>query len=123
MTRSGLRRDSRRARRRHRIVDGVNPGTQSYFEFTTFYVKFLKTDFCRRFYEYVLDEPNEVHVTPSVEQVRVTEQPIASTESLDSFDSLPQPEAAPQPEGTDFGGARPPAESEPPATNTNDDKE
>jgi len=94
LTRSGLRRDSRRARRRHRIVDGVNP-----------------------------DEPNEVHVTPSVEQVRVTEQPIASTESLDSFDSLPQPEPAPQPEGTDFGGAQPPAESEATATNTNDDKE
>lgn len=64
-----------------------------------------------------------MHVTPSVEQVRVTEQPIASTESLDSFDSLPQPEPAPQPEGTDFGGAQPPAESEATATNTNDDKE
>ena len=85
--------------------------------------EFIENNFYRRLYEYVLDEPNEVHVTPSIEQVRVTEQPIASTESLDSFDSLPQPEAAPQPEGTDFGGARPPAESEPPATNTNDDKE
>jgi len=47
----------------------------------------------------------------------VTEQPIASTESLDSFDSLPQPlvEVASTTmargggasnEGTDFGGAR-----------------
>ena len=69
----------------------------------------------------ISDEPNEVHVTPSVEQVRVTEQPIASTESLDSFDSLPQPEPAPQPEGTDFGGAN--AETETTTTNTNDDKE
>ena len=47
----------------------------------------------------------------------MTEQPIASTESLDSFDSLPQPlvEVASTTmargggasnEGTDFGGAR-----------------
>jgi len=80
LTRNGLRRDSRRARRRHRQEENLATA----------------------------------HANG---EVRVTEQPIASTESLDSFDSLPQPlvEVASTTmargggasnEGTDFGGAR-----------------
>ena len=64
------------------------------------------------------DTPSTHQVQPN--EIRVTEQPIASTESLDSFDSLPQQlvdvsSLAPQnQEGTDFGGAQsPPTETTP----------
>ena len=58
-------------------------------------------------------------------EIRVTEQPIASTESLDSFDSLPQQlveVSAPQnQEGTDFGGARSPTTETPETTQAQPD--